>query len=493
VHAAVLMTAPDAKVVDPQDRDGDDVTYLNKCIAYFQSKARIPEERLSDIRHLLPFVEKAMRGKARPRSAPPCYRDWQVEEKLGGSDRYTEYRAKHTFMGQRGGTARLRVYRVDPYQDDAARQAERRRISNAFRAVAHLPWHPNILTVREFFSTEDEDCLVLVTEDLPGQALRQHINKPSLALTFDQKLRIMHDVLYALEHAHHHEVIHRNLTPDAILISADGQARLAAFDYARVGQQRTSTIAHDIVDDLDPAFQAPECYREPAQASIASDLFSVGLVFYLLLTGEPAFESPEQMVDRGAIFPVKPSELKPDLPAGLDDWLQKLCAFAPAERFPSAVAAWQALSTLIIQAQREQSVAPEEVAQTPQALDLLNLPRDTTLAGRFVIQERLGHPGGFAVAYKVFDAFGDVIRVLKLITHDRRSVFERLRREYMTLSQLPDHPHIARVIWADRLPDETPYIVFEYVAGLDVKELLTDKALSLSKTLSPLPSKPRVV
>jgi serine/threonine protein kinase len=93
----------------------------------------------------------------------------------------------------------------------------------------------------------------------------------------------------------------------------------------------------------------------------------------------------------------------------------------------------------------------------------------------------------------VFDAFGDVIRVLKLITHDRRSVFERLRREYMTLSQLPDHPHIARVIWADRLPDETPYIVFEYVAGLDVKELLTDKALSLSKTLSPLPSKPRVV
>jgi serine/threonine protein kinase len=457
VHAAVLMTAQDAKIVDPEGRDGSDVTYLNKCVAYFRSKAHIPENRADDIRPLLPFVEKAIRGKARPRSAPPCYREWQVEEKLGGDDRYTEYRAKHTLIGQRGGAARLRVYRVDPYQDEAARQAERTRISNAFRAVAHMPGHPNILTVRDFFPTEDDDFLVLVTEDVPGQALRQHIKKPNLVLTFDQKLSIMRDVLAALAHAHTYDVVHRNLTPDAIVVGAGGHARVGAFDYARVGQSRASTIAHEIIDDLDPAFQAPECYRDPSQASIASDLFSTGLVFYYLLSGEPAFENMEQVFDREATFPVKPSELKPDLPVGFDDWLQKLCAFTPEHRFPSAAAALQELETLVTPAKKERPSSPENDTQTQQAPNLLELPRDYTLAGRFVIQERLGRPGGFAVAYKVFDAFGDVIRVLKLITHDRRSIFERLRREYTTLTQLPDHPYVAKVIWADRLPDETPY------------------------------------
>ena len=147
--------------------------------------------------------------------------------------------------------ARLRVYQADPYQDVAAQEAERKRISNAFRAVAHMPVHPNVLTVREFFETEEKDKYILVTEDIPGQALRLHLHKASQALTFDQKLQVMRDVLSALDHAHRHEVIHRNLTPDAIMVTKGGQARVTGFDFARVGKNRTSTIADQIIDDLD--------------------------------------------------------------------------------------------------------------------------------------------------------------------------------------------------------------------------------------------------
>ena len=62
-----------------------------------------------------------------------------------------------------------------------------------------------------------------------------------------------------------------------------------------------------------------------------------------------------------------------------------------------------------------------------------------------------------------------------------RSVYERLRREYKTLTNLPDHPHVVKVIWADRMADakQTPYIVFEYVEGLDVSDLIDAEALSL--------------
>ncbi len=483
VHATVLLTADDAAINDPTGIDGPDVTDFKRCLKYFRDTSRIPDNRLNNISRFHSQIIKAIQGKAKPKSAALVFRDWQVIEKLGGTDRFTEYRAKHNLLGKSGGMARLRVYQADPYQSRKEIEEERKRISNAFRAVAHMPPHPNLLTVREFFDTEDKDKYVLVTEDVAGQALRQHINKATLALTFDQKLQVMRDVLDALDHAHRHEVIHRNLTPDAIIVTKGGQARVTAFDFARVGKNRTSTIAEQIVDDLDVSYQAPECFKDPTQASIASDLYATGLIFYELLTGELPFENVDQMMEADGKFPVQPSAHKPDLPKGIDEWLQKFCEFDPEDRHTSAAVARKALDDLILPEAKDESAAvlsgPVEPAQKIPD-DLTNLPQDFILADRFRIQSKLGS-GGFGVAYKVFDSLGDVVRVIKLVTRDRRSVYERLRREYKTLTNLPDHPHVVKVVWADRMGDakQTPYIVFEYVEGLDVSDLIEAEALSL--------------
>lgn len=483
VHAAVLLTADDAAVFDQAGIDSPDVTDFKHCLKYFRDASRIPDNRLDNITRFHSQIAKAITGTAKPRSAALVFRDWQVEEKLGGTDRYTEYRAKHNLLGKSGGMARLRVYQADPYQDEAARKAEFKKISNAYRAVAHMPTHANVLAVKDLFVSDDEDKVVLVTEDLPGQALRLHINKVSMALTFDQKLQVMRDVLSALDHAHRHEVIHRNLTPDAILLTKGGQARVTDFDFARVGKNRTSTIADQVVDDLDAVYQAPECFKDPTQASIASDLYAAGLIFYELLTGELPFESVDQMMEADGKFPIKPSEHKPDLPKGIDEWLQKFCEFDPEERQTSAAIARKALDDLILPEAKNDS-GPDvsgPAVVVPQLPDgLMNLPQDFILADRFRIQKKLGS-GGFGVAYKVFDSLGDVVRVIKLVTKDRRSVYERLRREYKTLTNLPEHPHVVKVIWADRMADakQTPYIVFEYVEGLDVSDLIDAEALSL--------------
>jgi serine/threonine protein kinase len=483
VHATVLLTADDAAVIDPEGKDGPDVTDYKRCLKYFRETSRIPPSRLKDITRFHAQIAKAITGKAKPRSAALVFRDWQVEERLGGTDRYTEYRAKHNLLGKSGGFARLRVYKADPYQDAAARKEEFKKISNAYRAVAHMPTHANVLAVKDLFVSDEENQVVLVTEDLPGQALRLHIKKPSMALTFDQKLQVMQDVLAALDHAHRYEVIHRNLTPDAVLVTKGGQSRVTGFDFARVGKNRTSTIADQVVDDLDPAYQAPECDKDPRQASIASDLYAAGLIFYELLTGELPFESVDQMMEADGKFPMKPSEHKPDLPKGIDDWLQKFCEFDPEERHASAAIARKALDDLILP-EAKNDTAPDTSSQTaavaPLPDNLRQLPQDFVLAERFTIQKKLGE-GGFGAAYKVFDAYGDVVRVIKIIDKDRRSVFERLRREYKTLTNLPEHPHVVKVIWADRMADtkQTPYIVFEYVEGLDVSDLIDAEALSL--------------
>jgi len=483
VHATVLLTADDAAIADPTGIDSPDVTDFKHCLKYFRDISRIPANRLDNISRFHSQIIKAIQGKAKPRSAALVFRDWQVEEKLGGTDRFTEYRAKHSLLGKSGGMARLRVYQADPYQDEAARKEEFKKISNAYRAVAHMPSHANVLAVKDLFVGDDEDNVVLVTEDVAGQALRQHINKATLALTFDQKLQVMRDVLDALDHAHRHEVIHRNITPDAIIVTKGGQARVTAFDFARVGKNRTSTIAGQVVDDLDVTYQAPECFKDPTQASIASDLYATGLIFYELLTGELPFENVDQMMEADGKFPVKPSEHKPDLPKGIDEWLQKFCEFDPEDRHTSAAVTKKALDELILpegkgDSDADVSGSSEPVQKFPD--DLTDLPQDFILADRFRIQSKLGS-GGFGVAYKVFDSLGDVVRVIKLVTRDRRSVYERLRREYKTLTNLPDHPHVVKVVWADRMGDakQTPYIVFEYVEGLDVSDLIEAEALSL--------------
>ena len=484
VDATVLMTAPNAHVQDPGGQDAPSVAYLDKCTAFFKSTRRIPTGRSTNIRAYLGQVQRAIVGRAKPRSAPPCYGNWQVEEKLGGTDRYTEYRARHTLLGaKRGGGARLRVYPVDPYLPEAERMRERRRIENAFRAVAALPGHPNILTVRDFFPNEAEDRLVLVTEDVAGHALRQHIKKAVLALTFDQKIAVVRDILAALDHAHRSEpqVVHRNLTPDAVLVGASGRALLCGFDYARADKDRSSTIAEEIVDELDPMYQAPECDKDPSQAGVASDLYAAGLVFYELLVGEAAWTSVDDMMNKDAVFPVKPSELKPELKPEFDAWLQGLCAFDVENRPASAAIALVRFNGIVGpdpraagEVKAQETVAP--VAMHPE-LDYATLHRGDDLANRFRIEEKLGQ-GGFAVVYRVFDSFSDTSRVLKIIVKDRRSTFERLKQEYSILERLPRHPNVVRAVWADKLADDTPYLVFEYVPGTGVDEMLDSGSLS---------------
>lgn len=487
VHATVLLTADDATLYDPSGRDSPDVTEIKHCLKYFRDLNRIPSSRIDNIVRFHSQIVKAITGNARPRSAALVFRDWQVEEKLGGTDRYTEYRAKHNLLGKSGGLARLRVYQADPYQEKGARDEEFKKISNAYRAVAHMPTHANVLAVKDLFVSDDEDKVVLVTEDLPAQALRLYINKTSLTLTFDQKLQVMRDVLSALDHAHRHEVIHRNLTPDAILVTKGGSARVTGFDFARVGKDRTSTIADQVIDDLNPDYQSPECFKDPTQASIASDIYAVGLIFYELLTGELPFENIDQMMEADGKFLMKPSEHKPDLLTGIDDWIQKFCEFDPEDRHISAAIARKGLDDLILPEAKNDHVPDVvdpalAVPQLPE--DLMNLPQEFILADRFRIQKKLGS-GGFGVAYKVFDSLGDVVRVIKLVTKDRHSVYERLRREYKTLTSLPDHPHVVKVVWADRMLDakQTPYIVFEYVEGLDVSDLIDAEALSLEDSV----------
>ena len=477
VDAVVLVTAPDAVIQDPGGRDSPSVTTLKKASAFFQNAGRIPGKFSKNISSLRNMVLKALQGVAKPKSGPLRIGSWEVKERLSATDSYTEYRAVNMFAGQRAGTVLLRVYQADPYLPPEERDAQRTRISNAYAALSRMPGHPGIIDARDFFATEAEDRCVLVTEDIPGQALRLHIDKANLALTLDQKMRVAGDLLNALDHAHKHEVIHRNLSPSTILVGTDGRVRLTGFDFARAGTDRSRTIAHEIIDELEPTYLAPELHGEPSAASPASDIFTAGLILYELFTGEKPFGGATQVFDHGGVFPTKPSKLRAELPEGFDEWLQRLCTFEPDKR-PTTGWAIAELGAVLHPDDAEQPETEARVEEPPEApqepeLDYAKLDPGTQLTSKYVVDKRLGKPGSFGVVYKAIDTLGDVTRAIKLILRDRHSTLDRLKKEYRTLLRVPDHPHVVKVIDADLLPGGgPPFIVFEFVNGLDVGEMI---------------------
>jgi serine/threonine protein kinase len=304
-----------------------------------------------------------------------------------------------------------------------------------------------------------------------------------LALTLDQKWRVAKDLLAALTHAHQHGVVHRNLTPGAILIGQDGTTRITDFDFAKPGENRSLSIAADIVDLVEKAYVAPEAFREPGAASSASDIFSAGVIIYELFTGEHPFAGePTTVWDRVGVFLNKPSALRPELNDAFDVWLQSLCAFDEHKRppAPNALAALNAL----LQPVALQAAVPVEVSAfepnevSDDQVDYLNLPAGYRLTRKFIIEKKLGR-GSFGVVYKVIDTLGDVARTVKLIVSDRHSTLDRLKQEYRHLVHIPEHPHVVRVLDADVIPGrDIPFLVFEYVEGSDVGDMIQERLLS---------------
>lgn len=479
VDAAILLTAPDAHLNDREQLDEKQVVKLKDAERYFKDATRIPARFSKNILQQQALILHALKV-VKPASAVQRFGHWEVKEKLGAAQAYSEFRAENAFAG---GTARLRVYQADPYQPEEVRKAQVNRIANAYRALSKLPLHPNIVAARDFFPTDDDRSFILILDDAPGQALTVHMARPQLALTLDQKWRVAKDLLAALAHAHQHGVVHRNLTPGAILIGQDGTTRITDFDFAKPSVDRSLSIAEDIVDLVEKAYVAPEAFREPGAASSASDIFSAGVIIYELFTGERPFAGePTTVWDRSGEFLNKPSALRPELNDAFDSWLQSLCAFDEHQRppAPSALAALNALLQPVAQqvARAVEAPAPEAVEASDDQADYLNLAAGYRLTHKFIIEKQLGR-GSFGVVYKVIDTLGDVARTVKLIVSDRHSTLDRLKKEYRHLVHIPEHPHVVRVLDADVIPGrDIPFLVFEYVEGSDVGDMIQERLLS---------------
>src|SRR6202051_3858891 len=196
--------------------------------------------------------------------------------------------------------------------------------------------HPNLVQVHDLELTGDTNYIVL--EFVRGKSLRDWLNRG--AIPPPQVFAVMHGVLQALDYAHKHAIVHRDMKPENVLLSEDGMVKVADFGIARltddtgVGGTRTKTGT---------TVGAPQ-YMSPEQVASSkvdgrSDLYSAGIMFYELVAGEPPFtasesDGPFTLMAKHVQAPPKPPSLhRPGLDPGLEEAILKSISKRPEDRF----------------------------------------------------------------------------------------------------------------------------------------------------------------
>ncbi|MEV7646881.1 protein kinase [Arthrobacter sp. NPDC089319] len=514
VDAVVVLPAPDARLVDrntPQ-RDAASTVNLQHLVTLLSDDSRVPTGSFSvDAtirRHHEKIVDEVKRIGQVP-TGPLQFGNWLVLDTLSetihadGIDVVGEYRAKNANAVQGSGTVRLVVRQADVYAPTREREKKQKQIGISYEALGKLPPHPAIVGVKDFFPDPDDRGFVTVYDDIPGHALRLHLGeKPVEPLTRDRKLLILRQVLAGLAHAQSRKIVHRALSPVTILLTQDGRAMITGFDYAKTAQMRAHTVAIDAHAAADNAYLAPEALESPTAMTDKADIYSLGVIGFEMLTGHLPFGSVTAQVKAGGLLPEKDLE-EADVPAPLRHWLSLLCAARPQDR-PDAREAIRRFELAIGEVNRPKrrltsgsggeppaSPAPSQSNDDDKRRDpqyWRNLPRDFALGTKYIVQQRLGRPGASGVAYKVFDTMRNVDRVIKLILRDEEGTRERARREGMVLSRLQDakeHPNVVRMLDVDVLPQPypLPFLVFEFVSGEDLGEVIRGGTLTGSDVL----------
>ena len=239
--------------------------------------------------------------------------------------------------------------------------------------------HPNVVTIHDL--GEADGNLFIVMELLEGDELRQLIARRAIA-HLEDKLPLMIQICEGLEYAHEKGVVHRDVKPGNIFVLRNGQVKILDFGIAQLAAAETGlTRAGLIVGTLQ--YMAPE--RARGQGGHTSDIFSVGAVFYELLTNRAPFsgDDPIQILEKlRSDDPPRLSEVEPSLPAELEAIIERALAKDPARRFANLGQMRAELQTL----RRKRSEDTERLRQDVQGrLRQLHELRGT-------LEARLGGP-----------------------------------------------------------------------------------------------------
>jgi serine/threonine protein kinase len=451
VFPRVIMSHPDVELRLTDPRADEQVLRLNGCEKHLLEADRI-QAGPDSIRPFRSEIKGSLLKLPGRPAIPQKIGSFEIVESLPPT-RFTKvFRARHEL----GGDRILKLVKKPASLDEATFRAEKAALLREYEVMQKLADTNRVPRVDAAFTWE-EDYWVLPTYPIDGRTLRAdaaHEPRPDL----DRIRDVVLDATAGLAEIHAHDVIHRTINPDRILLSDRDRVRFTDFFIARVAGSPTIVSHVEGLDRPDDPYRAPECVVELGLAEPTSDVYSlVASLLYWITHGEPKGEPPT--------FPSVASarsNLQQDVAEQLDV-LFGGCLVPDERARPSAQELHDdALEILSPPPAPAPASAPEVVAE-------VSFDPGSMIDGQHRIKRVLGH-GGSATTYLAEDTVAEQDVVLKVIRNHEWAT-RLARNEFKILSRL-NHPHVPRV--HDVRPSDSPFhIKMEHVRGVPLNE---DKA-----------------
>ena len=187
--------------------------------------------------------------------------------------------------------------------------------------------HPNI--VRMIAAEKQNKVFFMVMEYIKGKTLEKILEKEG-KLDIDQAVDYMTQICYGVDHAHKSKIVHRDLRPSNIIVSEDGTAKITDFGTS----VWLNNIPYASTRIGSPPYMAPEQFM--GKATFSSDVYSLGCIFYEMITGEPPILDPDpfKILEKAKEGKIKPPRLKNvNVPKEIDELIMKCLATQTDERF----------------------------------------------------------------------------------------------------------------------------------------------------------------
>lgn len=251
---------------------------------------------------------------------------YELAEYIGGGGMALVYRA---IDRRTGHSVAVKILRPEFSKD----QEFLSRFEREATAASKMSHH-NIVNLLDL--GQDKDCRYLVMEYVRGKTLKEVISQKG-ALPPDIATQIAIRILSALQHAHKNGVIHRDIKPQNILVHSEGHIKVADFGIAHVAGSHTISRTDTVMGSV--------YYFSPEQASgddvtFASDIYSVGVVLYEMLSGTPPFDGETPVAVALQHIKAKPRslrEINPDITPALESVVVKAMEKKPEMRYQSAL------------------------------------------------------------------------------------------------------------------------------------------------------------
>ncbi len=249
---------------------------------------------------------------------------YEIEELIGSGGMARVYKAKCRQLNRHVAIKVLR----EELKDD--REFVEKFKTEALSAASLT--HPNIVSV--FDSGEEDGIYYFVMEYVEGYTLKQYISRRGL-LEWREACNITLGICNAIEQAHRNNIVHRDIKPHNIMMNSDGVVKVTDFGIAKAVSSSTIVRGGNIIGSVH--YFSPEQARG-ASSTFKSDIYSIGIVFYELLTGRVPFDANDpfnvakMQVEQS---PIEPKRLNENVPRSVNSVVMRALAKKPEERYNS--------------------------------------------------------------------------------------------------------------------------------------------------------------